>query len=179
MNKNRIRKKQTDVEEYLKENKLSIEEAQKRVDTNYRKYKLVEQNLTAQKEKIEENEPEFAVGRELLAKMKEALEDPDYEWPMEITYPLAEQIFAKAHVDKFETLTIVLGNGSFADVTIDEADKMFTKNLNDINRLTTQLGEEINFIKDQVTTSEVNVAHLYNYNVILKKAAAGLEDKKP
>uniref|UniRef100_A0AC35FJ39 Prefoldin subunit 3 n=1 Tax=Panagrolaimus sp. PS1159 TaxID=55785 RepID=A0AC35FJ39_9BILA len=169
----------TDVEEYLKENKLSIEEAQQRVNTNLRKYKVVEQNLTAQKEKIEENEPEFAVGRELLAKMKEALEDENYEWPMEIQYPLAEQIYAKAYVDKFETLTIVLGTGSFADITIEEADKMFTKNLNDINRLTSQLAEEIDFIKDQVTTSEVNVAHLYNYNVNLKKAAAGIEDKKP
>lgn len=67
--------------------------------------------------------------------MKEALDDPDYEWPMEIQYPLSEQIFAKAYVDKFETLTIVLGAGTFAEVTIDEADKMFSKNLDDINRL--------------------------------------------
>lgn len=85
--------------------------------------------------RIEENEPEFNVGRELLAKMKEALEDPEYEWPMEILYPLAEQIYAKAYVDKFETLTIVLGAGTFASTSIQEADKMFTKNLSDINRL--------------------------------------------
>ena len=40
------------------------------------------------------------------------------------------------------------------------------------------LTEEINFVKDQITTTEVNMAHLFNYNVNLKKTAAGIGDKK-
>lgn len=168
----------TDVDGYLKEHKLTIEEAQKKVEEDFRKYKIVEANLTSQREKLRETEPDFLRGRELLTKLQEALANPDYEWPMEVRYPLADQVFSTAYVDKTDTIYILLGCQTMAEVTVDEADKIFSKNLVDINKLKNDLSEEINFVKDQITTTEVNMAHLFNYNVNLKKAAAGIGDKK-
>uniref|UniRef100_A0A7E4UWV9 Prefoldin subunit 3 n=1 Tax=Panagrellus redivivus TaxID=6233 RepID=A0A7E4UWV9_PANRE len=162
----------TDVESWLKENKVEVDEAHRRVQENFRKYKLVESSLQSQREKVGENEPEFEQGRALLDKLVEAVKNPDTEWPLTIQYPIADQVYAHATIDKTETLFVLLGCNTMVELTIDETEKMFEKNLTGIQTLTTQLSEEIDFIKDQITTSEVNLAHLFNYKVALKKAQA-------
>lgn len=96
---------------------------------------MVENNLVSQKDKLRESEPDFLKGNELLAKLSEALEDPDYEWPMEIRYPLADQVYSTAKVGKTDTIFILLGFQTMAEVTVEEASKIFTKNLSDINKL--------------------------------------------
>lgn len=35
-----------------------------------------------------------------------------------------------------------------------------------------ELNAELDFVKDQITTTEVNMAHVYNYGVQMRKANA-------
>lgn len=96
---------------------------------------MVESNLMNQREKLKETEPDFLRGRELLTKLQDALADPDYEWPMEVRYPLADQVYSTAYIEKADTIFILLGFQTMAEVTVEEAESIFSKNLKDISKL--------------------------------------------
>lgn len=40
-----------------------------------------------------------------------------------------------------------------------------------------EISKELDFVRDQITTTEVNIANVYNYGVQLKKAAAAAKAK--
>lgn len=89
----------------------------------------------SQREKLKETEPDFLRGRDLLTKLQEALGNPDYEWPMEVRYPLADQVYSTAYVEKSDTIFILLGFQTMAEVRVEEANTIFLKNLKDISKL--------------------------------------------
>ena len=50
----------------------------------------------------------------------------------------------------------------------DEAKTLLTKNLESAENTLVSLSSDISFLKDQITTSEVNIARMHNYNVKLR-----------
>ena len=62
------------------------------------------------------------------------------------------------------------------EYTYDEALELLTNNLKNAKETVESLDTDLDFIKDQITTTEVNIARVYNQDVREKrkaKAAAG------
>ena len=58
------------------------------------------------------------------------------------------------------------------EYTIDDALKLLNKNLSNAQLKLKSTDEDLNYIKDQITTLEVNMNRVYNANVFLKQKSA-------
>lgn len=73
-------------------------------------------------------------------------------------------------------LTILINSLSYEqanvmlEYSIDEAEALLKKNLEDSRHALLQLETDLDFLKDQITTTEVNIARVYNYDVRARKA---------
>ncbi|KAI1730758.1 prefoldin subunit domain-containing protein [Ditylenchus destructor] len=155
------------VEEYLAKKKMNADEATESVKEDFRKYKMVEESFITQRDKMAESITDYKKSLAAL-KMLEEQKQADRE-SVEITYKLDENIYSKAVVDDFNKVCVWLGANVMVEYGLEEAQEMLSKNLENIEKVNTDLEEELDFIRDQITTTEVNVAHLYNHNVQQKK----------
>ena len=61
--------------------------------------------------------------------------------------------------------------------TYEEALKLLSKNLANAEMKIKETDDDIDFLKDQLTTSEVNLARVYNMGVLNTRAKADAEKK--
>lgn len=54
---------------------------------------------------------------------------------------------------------------------LDEAKTVLTNNLSTANKNLEQVSKDLKFLKSQITTTEVNVARVYNYDVKQRRLA--------
>ena len=54
---------------------------------------------------------------------------------------------------------------------LEEAKEVLSNNLNTANRNMEQVSNDLKFLKSQITTTEVNVARIYNYDVKQRRKA--------
>lgn len=64
------------------------------------------------------------------------------------------------------------------EYSIDEAEELLKKNLEDSRHALLQLESDLDFLKDQITTTEVNIARVYNWNVRARKEPGGSKTKE-
>jgi prefoldin subunit 5 len=86
-------------------------------------------------------------------------------------FELADSVYANAKIQKENTVLLWLGANVMLEYTYAEADALLTKNLSNAEVTLKSLDEDLAFLKDQITISEVNIARIHNYNVQLKKDA--------
>ena len=48
---------------------------------------------------------------------------------------------------------------------IEEAEQLLTKNFETANKNLQQIDKDLDFLRDQITTTEVNMARVYNWDV--------------
>ncbi len=58
------------------------------------------------------------------------------------------------------------------EYTLEEARELLQKNINSAEKGIKELTEQSEFIKDQLTTTEVNIARVYNWGVQQRKSKA-------
>jgi prefoldin subunit 5 len=57
------------------------------------------------------------------------------------------------------------------EYTFDEAIALLTKNVENCRANLITIEKDLDFIKDQITTTEVNIARIFNYDVKQRRAA--------
>ncbi|OLP88381.1 Prefoldin subunit 3 [Symbiodinium microadriaticum] len=110
----------------------------------------------------------------LVSKSSEASEDE----PTEYTYQLAENIWSKASAPPSKTVCLWLGANCMLEYTLDEALDLLKTNENNARTTLSSLEEDMAFLRDQITTTEVNIARTHNYGVKLRQAAKAKEAGK-
>lgn len=58
------------------------------------------------------------------------------------------------------------------EYSIDEAETLLVKNLDTATRNLSQIELDLDFLRDQITTTEVNMARVYNWDVKRRQAKA-------
>uniref|UniRef100_A0A914EST1 Prefoldin subunit 3 n=1 Tax=Acrobeloides nanus TaxID=290746 RepID=A0A914EST1_9BILA len=163
------------VEEFLNANKLALNEAQKKVEENFRKYKYIEASVSAQQEKILLNLPDYKNSLNIIKALSD--EKDKGKESIDVSYKLAENIYSKAVVDNIDEVCLWLGASVMVAYDLEEAKQVLEKNIADIEKWNNDLNEELDFIKDQITTTEVNIAHIYNYGVLQKQKEGASSSK--
>ncbi|KAL3072764.1 hypothetical protein niasHS_017738 [Heterodera schachtii] len=155
------------VEPFLKMKKKSLEDAQEDERENFRRFKMFETSALQQKAKIEENIRDYRkslTALEMLSEQNEKGVDS-----VEITYKLDENLYSRALVEEMDKVCIWLGANVMVEYELDEARQLLREHLENVEKSSKETEEDIAFLQDQITTTEVNLANLYNYAVQNRK----------
>ncbi|XP_069841995.1 prefoldin subunit 3 isoform X2 [Dendropsophus ebraccatus] len=134
----------------------------KRLDEQYQKYKFMELNLSQKKRRLKSQIPEIKQTLEILKHMQKKKNTTE---PMETRFLLADNLYCKASVPPTDKVCLWLGANVMLEYDIDEAQALLEKNLSTATRNLESTEEDLDFLRDQFTTTEVNMARVYNWDV--------------
>ncbi|CCH61393.1 hypothetical protein TBLA_0E03390 [Henningerozyma blattae CBS 6284] len=100
--------------------------------------------------------------KSLLLQKNEAEDDENQE--IEMNYQLNDTLYTKANVTT-DKVGLWLGADVMMEYTLDEAIELLNKRLSDANESLTLAQEDAEFLRENITTMEVNCARLYNWDV--------------
>ncbi|CAM5140709.1 unnamed protein product [Eretmochelys imbricata] len=126
----------------------------KKLDEQYQKYKFMELNLAQKKRRLKSQIPEIKQTLDILKYMQKKKESTN---PMETRFLLADNLYCKASVPPTDKVCLWLGANVMLEYDIDEAQALLEKNLSTATRNLESLEEDLDFLRDQFTTTEVNI----------------------
>jgi prefoldin subunit 5 len=100
----------------------------------------------------------------LLRKADEAGDD------IFIRYELADAVSARARVTDSQHVMLWLGSSIMPEYTLDEATAMLQSHVDKARTSMISYDLDLDFLKEQITTTEVNIARVYNWDVIRKRS---------
>ena len=77
-----------------------------------------------------------------------------------------------------ETINLWLGANTIVQLSFPEAQELLKMNLSNAEASMGQIMEELAYVKDQKTTTEVNVARVYNHSLALKREQQIAKDRE-
>ncbi|KAG5879675.1 hypothetical protein JTB14_021478 [Gonioctena quinquepunctata] len=155
-----------DVDSYMKraENNANVDEVLKKLDSQHAKYKYMEYNLLTKKKRLQTQVPELKRSLTMIEKLEEEKEE------FETQFLLSEQVFAKARVPATETVYLWLGANVMLEYSLEDAKKLLTQNITAATRNLGYVDHDLDFLRDQFTTTEVNMARVFNWDVKRRQA---------
>ena len=137
----------------------------------YQKYKYMETNLLRARQNLKVKLPDIKKTLETVALLKKKHESADKE--ISTNFLLSDNIWAKAKVPNTTgKVGLWLGANVMVEYNYDEALKLLAKNLSNAEAKIAETESDIDFLKDQITTTEVNLARIYNQGVLNNKKKA-------
>jgi len=152
-----------DIEAYMKR-EGTAEAALEKLQKLYQALKFIEQRLTQKKAKLKIKIPEIQKTYESLLQMEEQSKLGE---PLVTHYELAQSVFAKAKVNVHESDKVCLWLG--ANVMLEyeraEAIELLGNQQRDAKTALATTIDDMGFLRDQITTTEVNMARVFNWDV--------------
>lgn len=104
-------------------------------------------------------------------------DDEELAKDLKVDYQLNDTIYATAQIplENCEKVSLWLGANVMLEYPIDEAIKMLTQRLDNTKANRTTTLEDIDYLRANITTMEVNTARVYNWDVQRRKQ---LKDSK-
>lgn len=145
-----------DVETYMKGKEVTA--TLQGLDERLQKYRFLEINLLQKRGRLRRQLPDFEKSIEVIKLLEDKKE-------LNTHFLMSSQLYSRARIPPTETVCLWLGANVMLEYPLDEAKTLLTKNLNTSNSNLKQIEEDLEFLRDQITTSEVNLARIYNWNV--------------
>lgn len=149
-----------DVDSYMKN--TDGETALTKLDEAYQKYKFMETNLVKKKMRLTGQIPDIKATLDAIKCLKERDEDAE---PMKSQFMLSDQLFVTAKIPPTKKVSLWLGANVMLEYDIEDADALLQKNANSAEKNLLELDEDLMFLRDQITTTEVSMARVYNWDV--------------
>ncbi|MEQ2316192.1 Prefoldin subunit 3 [Ameca splendens] len=144
-----------DVDSFMKQpGNETADAALRRLDEQYQKYKYMELNLSQKKLRLKNQIPQITQTLEILRHMQKKKEITE---PMETHFLLADNVYCKASVPPTDKVCLWLGANVMLEYDIDEAQALLEKNLSTASRNLETLEEDLDYLRDQGTTTEVSI----------------------
>lgn len=139
------------------------------------KYKFMEANTQRRKAGLDEKIPEIQKTLDTVRFLKIRTSDSD---PIEATFELNDTLYAKALVPPTEEVYLWLGANVMLAYPMAEAETLLEGKLSGAQQTLENCEEDLDFLREQITTLEVATARVYNWDVTMKrkeKAESGKE----
>lgn len=121
----------------------------------------MEQNLVRARQSLKVKLPDIKRTLEMVIMLKAKYESDQKE--IQTNFLLADNIWAKARVPNTSgNVGLWLGANVMVEYTYAEALKLLAKNLSNAEAKIAECETDLDFLKDQITTTEVNLARIYN-----------------
>lgn len=164
------------VEDYIK-NPEDFEMCFGKFQDHLSKYKYMQESKLASVKQLRQKIPDIENTLSMceLLKKKQEREDEDNgdDEPLEINYQLNETLFTKAAVNSRDPnlkVGLWLGADVMLEYPLDEAIDLLTKKLSDAKESLEISNQDVEFLRENITTMEVNCARLYNWDVNRRQA---------
>ena len=89
----------------------------------------------------------------------------DSKEEMVTNYMLSDQVFCDARVAPTDKICLWLGANVMLEYSLEEANELLSKNLDTATKNLSQIDVDLDYLRDQITTTEVNMARVYNWDV--------------
>ncbi|GJN93929.1 hypothetical protein Rhopal_006988-T1 [Rhodotorula paludigena] len=136
------------------------------VDLYSSKYRFMEQSSLQRRAGLEEKVPELERTIEMVDVLIRKKEQSE---PFETTFELADTLYAKGEVEEVEEVYIWLGASTMLSYPLSEAHTLLTAKLSAARTSLSTVKEDLGFLRDQITVTEVNVARVYNWDVARRR----------
>ncbi|CAH8551057.1 unnamed protein product [Dicrocoelium dendriticum] len=149
-----------DVDEYMKANNFTtLMDAGRSFEELYQKYKMIEQALLQRKIRLMQQLPDIQKTLAVVRQLQKKSSDVD------VTFEVSSQLFARAHIPKADRVGLWLGANVMLEYDLEEADKILVENEQSAKQSLLDVDRTLEYLKEQTTTVEVNLARLHNLSV--------------
>ena len=128
------------------------------MDERLQKYRFLEINLLQKRARLKRQLPDFEKSLEVIKLLMEKTEFNTH-------FLMSSQLYSRARIPPTETVCLWLGANVMLEYPLEEARELLQKNLGTSMNNMKHIDEDLEFLRDQITTSEVNLARIYNWNV--------------
>ncbi|KAF2851197.1 Prefoldin, subunit 3 [Plenodomus tracheiphilus IPT5] len=98
--------------------------------------------------------------------------------PLETTFELNDTLYAKASIPPTNEVYLWLGANVMLAYPIDEAEELLEGKLKTARESLGTCEEDLDFLREQITTLEVAFARVYNWDVAMRRKERGEEEGK-
>ena len=142
------------------------------------KYKFMEAQIVKSNEGLNVKIPDIEKCLETI----DYLEKKEKDKPVKVDYMVSNNLWAKAEITSPDSVFLWLGANVMCEYKMDEAKVLLNQNLQNAKNQIKKNNIDLEFIKDQMTVCEVNLARIYNEtvrrNAIAKKKQAAEKNKE-
>eukprot|EP01125_Pyxidicula_operculata_P007894 TRINITY_DN2667_c0_g1_i1.p2 TRINITY_DN2667_c0_g1~~TRINITY_DN2667_c0_g1_i1.p2 ORF type:complete len:182 (-),score=39.49 TRINITY_DN2667_c0_g1_i1:1252-1797(-) len=151
------------VEEFMSSNGEPADVVLEKLQNEYRKLKQTEARLVEQKDVIKQKLPDIKRALEIVNHLKS---QQDSKTPVITHFEVTNHIWAEAEVKpQTKSVYLWLGANVMVECPFDEALELLTNNLTQGQKALEQYSVDLDYLKDQITVTEVNIARVYNWDV--------------
>ncbi|XP_026806237.1 prefoldin subunit 3 [Rhopalosiphum maidis] len=156
-----------DVDKFMeKSENSSVEDVLKRLDEQHSKYKFFEYNLITKRKRLQSQLPDLENTLEMIKTMK-----AHKGQQLKTDFLLSDDVYAKAHIQATDNVYLWLGANVMLEYNLDDATELISRNIQLATDNMGQVDDDLDFLRDQFTTTEVNMARVYNWDVKRRQAA--------
>ncbi len=129
------------------------------------KYSYMYESLLAQKRSLLRKMPDIQQSLETVQHVKAQSS------PFSTFFPLTDNTHAQAEVEPCQNICLWLGANVMLEYSLDEAEELLTSSSKSASASLASIDRSMAFLREQITTTEVNIARVHNYNVALRDKA--------
>eukprot|EP00197_Chlamydomonas_leiostraca_P011308 CAMPEP_0202864280 /NCGR_PEP_ID=MMETSP1391-20130828/4586_1 /ASSEMBLY_ACC=CAM_ASM_000867 /TAXON_ID=1034604 /ORGANISM="Chlamydomonas leiostraca, Strain SAG 11-49" /LENGTH=187 /DNA_ID=CAMNT_0049544011 /DNA_START=87 /DNA_END=651 /DNA_ORIENTATION=- len=140
----------------------SVDTVLEGLNEQHRKFKLLEGQMMQRKARLMTKLPEIQKALDIVKAMIAKSSSGD---EMVIDFELAESVYAKTKVKNVKTVNLWLGADVMVEYSLEEAKELLESNLGNCKSNITTTDDDLGLIKDNLTTLEVSLSRVWNYDV--------------
>lgn len=140
------------------------------------KYRYFEEKLVTSRQSLEEKIPEVERALKAVRVLQERnLRDGENDKEIETQFELSDGIYVRATIPPSPSVCLWLGANVMVEYSHEEAIALLTKNLDSAKASLADTCKDIDYLRDQLNTTDVNLSRVYNHHVqnVRKGAAEG------
>ncbi|KAF5659673.1 prefoldin subunit [Fusarium heterosporum] len=130
------------------------------------KYQFMEMNLQKRMGGLKEKIPDIQKTLDSVKFLKLRKDDDE---AIDTTFELNDTLYSKAKIPATEEVYIWLGANVMLSYPIDEAETLLSSKLSTAKTSLSNCEEDLDFLREQITTMEVAIARVYNWEVVQKR----------
>nr|CAB3267601.1 prefoldin subunit 3-like [Phallusia mammillata] len=158
----------TDVDSFMKEmGTTDAESLLRKLEENYQKYKMMEITLLQKKKRLQHQIPELKSTLDIVKHLHEKKTGTEKS-----NFLLSAALYAKAEIPPTEEVFLWLGANVMLSYSTSEALDLLSQNNKSATKNLTSIKSDLEYLRDQITTTEVTMARLYNWNVKKRRTTA-------
>ncbi|KAL2921113.1 putative prefoldin subunit 3 [Bienertia sinuspersici] len=92
--------------------------------------------------------------------------------PLIADFEVSEGIFSRARIEDSDSVCLWLGANVMLEYSCEEANALLQKNLENAKASSDVLVGDLQFLRDQVTITQVTIARVYNWDVHQRRRQA-------
>ncbi|PQE32410.1 prefoldin subunit protein [Rutstroemia sp. NJR-2017a WRK4] len=153
------------VEDYVT-TRADVETTLKSFQEMISKYQFMEVNQQRRAAGLKDKMPDIQKTLDTVRFLKTRKPGSD---PIEATFELNDTLYAKANIPPTEEVYLWLGANVMLSYPIDEAEELLSTRLSAAKQSLANCEEDLDFLREQITTMEVATARVYNWDVTMKR----------